>query len=128
GVELVMRASLGATGDATLGYELRALWPGAPAPLRGTIALRGQDRVGFAAVLRDQLHRLARATPEDAQASGANPAPAAGTSDPTGGAPGAAGDQPGVAPDPHDVPGVGDVAVVLGIALFVLATPIMLGA
>jgi len=74
GVELVVRATLGAAGPGTLGYELRALWPGAPAPVRGAVALGAHDRVGLAGVLRDRLHRLARATIEDAGSSEGGPA------------------------------------------------------
>src|SRR5215468_11894397 len=40
GVELVVRATLRA---AALEYELHALWPGAPGPVRGAIALGRLD-------------------------------------------------------------------------------------
>lgn len=114
GVELVMRAAL--DRGAAIDYELRALWPGAPPPVRGRLVLRGLDRTGFAGVLRDQLHRLARTTSDDAaaldQARPAQPAapPAAGATAQLGG-----------------VPGPGGIAVALAIALGVLATPILFG-
>jgi hypothetical protein len=100
GVELVVRATL-AAGKAALGYELRPLWPGAPAPVRGAIALRGLDRASFAGVLRDQLHRLARATSDDS-----------GAADTSG----------------AELPAVGDIAWALAVALGVLASPFALGA
>ena len=46
-------------------YELEATWPVAPPPRAGTIVLGGVDRAGVAARLRDELHRLARATRDD---------------------------------------------------------------
>ena len=97
GVELVVRGALTAGG---FGYELRALWPGAPAPVRGALSLGRLDRVGFAGALRDQLHRLARATRDDTAA-------------------------PETA---SELPGPGDVARALAIALAVLALPIAYGA
>ena len=65
GVDLVVHGTL---DDTALHYELRALWPGAPAPLHGVIQLGSLDRVGVAGVLRDKLHRFARAT-SDAEAA-----------------------------------------------------------
>ncbi len=61
-VDLVVRATL---EGPTLAYELRALWPGAPPPVRGTLLLAGTDRVTVAGRLRDQLHRLARVNADE---------------------------------------------------------------
>jgi hypothetical protein len=99
GVELVVRATLGAAGPGTLGYELRGLWAGAPGPVRSAAVLGAHDRAGFAGVVRDRLHRMARATGEEAEAA-------------VGGA---------------DLPSIGEVAVVLGAVLALLATPIAAG-
>src|SRR5262249_37185868 len=98
---LAVRGTLGA---AAFAYELRALWPGAPAPVRGALALGHVDRVGFAGALRDQLHRLARATGDDTAATEA-----------------ASASQLPRVPDPRDV--VRASILVLG----VLATPIAYG-
>ncbi|HMG22464.1 MAG TPA: hypothetical protein VK607_14125, partial [Kofleriaceae bacterium] len=122
GVELVVRATL-APGQLALGYELRALWPGGPAPVRGAIALRGLDRVGFAGVLRDQLHRMARATSEDTAA----PEPGAAGEQPAAATASAASAASAVGAAAGALPSPGDVAVMLGIALAVLATPIAAG-
>jgi hypothetical protein len=71
-------------------------------------------------VLRDQLHRIARATSEDTApergAVGDGAAAGTATAIPPAGAPGV-----------HDVPAPGDVARALGLALAVLAAPIALG-
>src|SRR5271163_1019373 len=61
GAELVVHATI---DDRALHYEIRATWPGAPAPVAGAIALPG-TRIAVAGQLRDQLHRLARATRDD---------------------------------------------------------------
>jgi len=75
-VELVVRATLQAQA---LGYELRALWPGAPPAVRGSIVLTGTDRVAVAGRLRDQLHRLARTVVDESAADAAAiPLPGAG--------------------------------------------------
>ena len=111
GVDLVVRATVGAAGPGTLGYELRALWAGAPGPVRGALALGAHDRAGFAGVLRDRLHRLARATGEDEAVDAAAPA--------GGGAPARAG--------AAELPSVGEIAVVVGVVLALLATPIAAG-
>lgn len=105
GIELAVRATLGAAGPGTLGYELRALWAGAPGPVRGAIARRGLDRAGFAGVLRDRLHRLARTTGDDTA--------------PDGGAASAGG--------AGGLPGAGQLAIILAAVLAFLATPIALG-
>ena len=118
GVELVVRATLATGAEAQLGYELRALWPGAPAPVRGSIALRGLDRAGFAGVLRDQLHRLARTTRDDAAPAGVSTTGDAAGPPPTLTAP----------PEARPVPGVDQIAIALVLALGVLATPILFGA
>lgn len=99
GVDLLVRGVLTGTG---FGYELRALWPGAPAPVRGALPLGRLDRVGFSGALRDQLHRLARATSDDTAA----PEAATGS----------------------ELPGPGGMARALAIALAVLALPIGYGA
>jgi hypothetical protein len=106
GVELVARAAL-APGPA-LRYELRALWPGGPPPLRGAIALGALDRAALAGLLRDQLQRMARATTGDTAAD-AQP-----------------GDRPGE-PPAADLPALGGIALALGVALAVLALPIAIG-
>lgn len=118
GVELVVRAALTA---ASLDYELRALWPGAPGPVRGAIALGRIQRSELSGVLRDQLHRIARATSEDAPERGAG-GDRAGTT----GATSPPGTPPGT-PEVVDLPSPGDVARALGLALAVLAAPIALG-
>lgn len=105
GIELVVRAAL--DGPATVGYELHALWPGAPGPVRGAIALRGLDRTGFAGVLRDRLHRMARTTGEDAAGAEGAEGPGRDTS--------------------SELPGIGEVAAGLGLVLAVLALPIAYG-
>jgi hypothetical protein len=111
-IELAVRATLGSDG-ATFGYELRALWPGAPAPVRGAIVLRGLDRAGFAGVLRDQLHRLARVTSDDSAAPDASAAtPARATDRAAGGS---------------ELPDPGDLARWLGLVIGILATPIAVG-
>jgi hypothetical protein len=106
GVELVVRATLGAAGPGTLGYELRALWAGAPGPVRGAIALRTLDRAGFAGVLRDRLHRLARTTGDEP------PAPEARSASAGGG----------------ELPAPGELAIALAAVIAFLATPIALAA
>ncbi|MDB4955993.1 MAG: hypothetical protein JWO36_3562 [Myxococcales bacterium] len=67
GIDLVVH---GAIDDRALRYDLRALWPGAPPPVRGVIELGTTDRAGIAGVLRDKLHRFARATSDTEAASG----------------------------------------------------------
>ena len=114
GVEIAVRATLTA-GAPTLGYELRALWPGAPPPVRGAIALGGLERAAFAGALRDQLHRLARATSEDSTAPDVSAPSAAGSA-------GAA-----VRAGADDLPPPGDLARLIGLALAILAAPIALG-
>jgi hypothetical protein len=117
GVDLVVRVVL---GTGTLGHELRALWPGAPAPVRGVIALGAlgaiehAGRTQLAGVLRDGLHRLTR-TGEDERAAlpGAHAA-ASGTDDP-----GEAG--------ATALPSPGEVALALALVVFVLATPFAFG-
>jgi hypothetical protein len=59
--ELVVQAAI---DERALRYRLRATWPGAPTPIDGAIAL-GSTRATVAGQLRDQLHRLARATRDD---------------------------------------------------------------
>ena len=103
GVELVVRGALAAAG---FGYELRALWPGAPAPVRGVLPLGRLDRVEFSGVLRDQLHRLARATSDDTAAPEVSAAGARAS----------------------ELPAPGDLLRALGLVLAVLATPIAYGA
>ena len=122
GVELVVRATLAAGSEARLGYELRALWPRAPVPVRGSIALGRLDRAAFAGLLRDQLHRLARTTTEDG-ADGSAPA----------GTPGA--DQASRPPLPAtrppeigDLPSLATLAMTIALALGALATPFLFGA
>ena len=77
GAELVVRAAL---SSGRIDYELHALWPGGPAPQRGAIALGAagaRDRAQVVGVLRDRLHRMARATAdEDARAAAAVALPA----------------------------------------------------
>jgi hypothetical protein len=147
GVDLVARATLDAAGAGTLGYELRPLWPGAPAPARGVIALRAIDRAALAGVLRDRLHRLVRTTGEDAGPSDAGPSDAgpsdAGPSDagaqgssdagPDGAgtasmAPHGDGDRDGdrgSGGTPRPAPR--DVALALALIVAVLAAPIAMG-
>src|SRR5512141_773667 len=50
--------------DALIRYRVAALWPGAPPPRIGAIAIGG-SRAAFAAKLRDELHGLARVTIDD---------------------------------------------------------------
>src|SRR5450631_3541163 len=50
--------------DAQVRYHIAALWPGAPPPRVGKIAIGG-SRAAFAAKLRDELHGLARVTIDD---------------------------------------------------------------
>lgn len=116
GVELVVRATL-TPGAVALGYELHALWPGGPAPVLGAIALGGLDRAAFAGVLRDQLHRMARATRDDTAAPDIDQAGRASTAAGLGSA----------AAAPRELPSPGDVARMLGLALAVLAAPVALG-
>ncbi|HUJ60837.1 MAG TPA: hypothetical protein VLX92_20180 [Kofleriaceae bacterium] len=66
--DLVVHLELDA---AALRYAIDARWPGAPPTVRGGIALGTLDRARLAGVLRDQLHRLARATGEVGPAAGA---------------------------------------------------------
>lgn len=47
--------------EAQIRYRVSALWPGAPPPRVGAIAIGG-SRAAFAAALRDELHGLARVT------------------------------------------------------------------
>ncbi|HET9993309.1 MAG TPA: hypothetical protein VFQ65_32455, partial [Kofleriaceae bacterium] len=47
--------------DAQVRYHIAALWPGAPPPRDGKIAIGG-SRAALAAKLRDELHGLARVT------------------------------------------------------------------
>jgi hypothetical protein len=58
--DLVVHAQI---GERALHYDVRATWPGAPAPIAGDLALA--ERGVVAGELRDQLHRLARATRDD---------------------------------------------------------------
>src|SRR5256885_12855654 len=58
GVELAVRVRIG----PTLHYELRALWPGAPPPVVGEVALGAMDRTQLTGALRDRLHRFVRAS------------------------------------------------------------------
>ncbi|HEX3762226.1 MAG TPA: hypothetical protein VHW23_26175 [Kofleriaceae bacterium] len=106
GVELVVRATLTEV-PASVGYELRALWPGGPGPVRGALALGRLGRVELSGALRDPLHRMARATGEDAGPDREGDAAAAAAV--------------------HELPPPGDVAVAIGLALAVLAAPIALG-
>jgi hypothetical protein len=63
--DLVIHATI---EDERIRYELVPTWQGAPPPVTGSIAA-GRDRIAVAGQLRDQLHRLARATeaPETAR-------------------------------------------------------------
>ena len=95
--DLVVTATV---DEAALRYEVRATWPGAPAPVQGAIALPG-SRAAIAGQLRDQLHRLARTTSDgDTERSDV----AAQT------------------------PGVGTVALALALAVLALAVPFVVGA
>jgi len=63
--------------EAQIRYRVAALWPGAPPPRSGAIAIGG-SRAAFAAKLRDELHGLARVTIDDRVAPAVVP-PALGT-------------------------------------------------
>ncbi|HTR49832.1 MAG TPA: hypothetical protein VMJ10_03935, partial [Kofleriaceae bacterium] len=89
GADLVVTATI---DDAALRFEVRATWPNAPAPVQGAIALPG-SRAAIAGQLRDQLHRLARATRDDRSDVAAR------------------------------APGVGVVALAIALALVVVAVP-----
>jgi len=111
GIALVVRATLSPGVDATLGYELRALWPGAPPPVLGSIVLPGLDRVRLAGALRDRLHRLGRSTGDDDE-----PAAAAR----------AASGAPAVTA--RDLPTPRELAWLVVLALGVLGLPLLVGA
>jgi hypothetical protein len=60
--------------EAQIRYHVAALWPGAPPPRIGTIAIGG-SRAAFAAKLRDELHGLARVTIDERVAPAVMPPP-----------------------------------------------------
>jgi hypothetical protein len=93
--DLVVHGTVDATG---LRYELEARWPNAPAPVRDAIGFVGIDRATFAGVLRDRMHRLARATAEE---------------------------EP---PPPVAMPPPGTIAALVAIAAALLALPFLWGA
>jgi len=59
-------------GEAQIRYRAVALWPGAPPPRIGAIAIGG-SRAAFAARLRDELHGLARVTIDERVAPAVTP-------------------------------------------------------
>jgi hypothetical protein len=67
--DLIVHATI---DDRALRVELRATWPGAPAPRSLIIALGG-DRATMAGQLRDELHRLGRVTSDDRAEVAASP-------------------------------------------------------
>lgn len=100
GIELIVRAQLVGAEPAQFRYELRALWPGAPGPQRGVIPLVARERVELAGVLRDRLHRMARATEHEVATTAARAQP---------------------------LPSPLEVAELVVIALAVLAVPLLFG-